>query len=715
MEAAGLSTGVVSLAFDVFDNTIRIFKFLSALVDMPKECEKYRLQLIIEYNRVLAWGKAAGLVDVPEGSTLAFALGTNATELISIVARIQWLLAEFRDINGRYENELNPNKGASEKPTNATDIDVARQISSLAVSYEARAKERRHRRGTNHILGLFDKAAQNAKEIVTHPARVRWIMVDQEAFEALLKDLHVLTERLHELMRDYREKRIDDITAKTYREMILTRNGVKDLRDMLDAVTGLVAVSSTTRRDKSAHGNDTGLQDLIRLKQISRTSETILSRLTAGDTAHFDLQQTLSDLGITVQRYTHTMWDDKFWLNEEDDQQPLRRPRGILTNPEGVDIPVWIEWKAIGNFPAGSLKDKESALRTVALAEMLHMQKPASLHVPECIGYFDDREITGVERYGWIFKMAEGSNNKTQVRSLYEILGDQNLKPTLSQRLSLAYKLCSTVLNLHAANWLHKGIFSDNIIFHFNIDKGHENYDPTRPCLSGFEFSRPEGSETTSREIDLTWDIYRWPGIQRQAPTERNSRKTYDLYSLGLVLLEIAHWEPLWKILGLTPGPSRPTNDGMFSRVGTMQIRNKKAAIDDDDEDTKSDKGDTPPTRKPAIIPSIPLSDTKQVRDWLLGTIHRQDDTTPPSGPAPFKKSGKPNPVKELRNITGDRYCEAVTRCLWAHGKDGFGVDENYDHADDGAGSDGGMIERSIKLQEAFTHYVVEELEGVVV
>jgi hypothetical protein len=68
------------------------------MVDMPKECEQCRLQLMIEYNRLLAWGEAVGLIDVPQGSHVATTLGTNAVELCSIISRIGWLLGEFRDV-----------------------------------------------------------------------------------------------------------------------------------------------------------------------------------------------------------------------------------------------------------------------------------------------------------------------------------------------------------------------------------------------------------------------------------------------------------------------------------------------------------------------------------------------------------------------------------------------------------------------------------------
>ncbi|KAH6640516.1 prion-inhibition and propagation-domain-containing protein [Chaetomium tenue] len=662
MEVAG---GVLSLTWDVFDSAVRIFKFVTALVEMPREYEQYRLQLIIEYNRVLAWGKAAGLVDVPEGSNLGTTLGSDGIELVAIVARIQWLLSEFRELNARYGNELpraakDGDKGDEKREeVQPTDMDVLKEVSSLAMSYESKKNDRRHARGTNHIRNFFEKAGHNTKDIITHPVRVRWLAIDKEAFDALLKDLHTLTERLHELMRNYREKQIDGITAKTYREMILTRNSVEDLKDMFDAVTNLISTSAGTRKEKEAHLNDRTLQDLIQLKKLSRTSETILAQLKRDNT--FDVELSLSNLGIKVPKFTDSDLTEDFEWNEHETANPefLPRPRGILVTGEG-DVPVWIEWRALGDIPPNSLKDKEAALRTVALAEMLHLPKPASLHAPECVGYFDDRESSGADRYGWLFKMPEGSDYDTRVVSLHDVLGDQRFKPSLSQRMSMASKLCSTVLNLHAVNWLHKGIFSDNVVFHFNGegDGGDQvglNYDPERLTLSGFEFSRPDGTETTARDVDVVWDLYRWPGIQRQRPTERNSKKTYDLYSLGLVLLEIAHWEKLYKV---------------------MCLGNKKVEIKDG-----------------VKVPHILLGESKSVRDWLLGVK---------SG-APFEAAGRPNPLKELRHLAGDRYWKVVERCLWAHGEKGFGVEEQAEQSND---SEVGII-----LQEAFTEHVVEELQ----
>lgn len=78
------------------------------MVDMPQDWEWCRLQLMIGYNRLLAWGDAVGLIEVPNGSHVALSLGTNAVELCDILARTAWLLEKFKEINNRWQSNLRP-------------------------------------------------------------------------------------------------------------------------------------------------------------------------------------------------------------------------------------------------------------------------------------------------------------------------------------------------------------------------------------------------------------------------------------------------------------------------------------------------------------------------------------------------------------------------------------------------------------------------------
>ncbi|KAJ2981968.1 hypothetical protein NQ176_g1696 [Zarea fungicola] len=601
----GLAIGAVSLLFDVFDNSIKIFKFLSSMVDMPRDCEQCRLRLLIEYNRLLAWGKAIGLMDTSGGANPATALGTDAAELCGIISRIEWLLSEFRDINARWKNEfhlhLNDDQSAAENS-------VAVGNSSLEVAYEKLEEQRKHLRGTSHIIRWMSSRMGEAKEILSHPRRIRWVMVDKEAFEALLKDLHILTGRLHQLAGDYRQKRIGDLAEETYRELVITKNTVSELRDMIGAVTTLIAQSKDIHAmPMDCHNrNYDYFRDLLQLKEINQAVDDTLA--SSGRENSSAAEEAFMQL-ISVTKLDGAALDYHYTYAESDggvNVSKLARRRGTFVR-DGVPVEAWIEWRSNGSISPGSAEDKKSRLRVMALAQMLSNKKPPNFCAPNCIGVVDDSAARG--RYGWIFSMPAGSHRETSLISLHCLLGQTRYKPTLAQRISLAWTLSSTLMGLHTSNWLHKGIHSGNVIFPFQ--GGHYNAD--EPILSGFDYARPETGGTTTRSLEPKWDIYRWPGIQREAPKMSTSRKTYDIYSLGLVLLEIAHWQPLHSIIGLKRWPQ-------------------------------------------------PSAQDSRIRAWLL-----KEDAY-----APFNS----DPVAALRDIAGDRYWRAVVRCIVAHGAMGLHVDE---------------------------------------
>lgn len=88
-------------------------------------------------------------------------------------------------------------------------------------------------------------------------------------------------------------------------------------------------------------------------------------------------------------------------------------------------------------------------------------------------------------------------------------------------------------------DWLHKSIRSSNVIFGYR--GGHQDY--KRPFLVGFEFSRDEKDKSTTEQDDsLECNIYRHP--DRQGPPEKRFNALHDIYSLGVVLLEIGLWKP---------------------------------------------------------------------------------------------------------------------------------------------------------------------------
>lgn len=129
---------------------------------------------------------------------------------------------------------------------------------------------------------------------------------------------------------------------------------------------------------------------------------------------------------------------------------------------------------------------------------------------------------------------------------------------SLTARIKLATAIVECVERLHAVNWLHKGIRSQNILFFRNENENEDgNVDIMKPYLSGFDYSRPaQNTEMTEKPPENpAHDLYRHPLAHGNARDSSSSspgyRKHYDIYSLGIVLLEIFFWKPIHEIVGI--------------------------------------------------------------------------------------------------------------------------------------------------------------------
>ncbi|EJT82314.1 hypothetical protein GGTG_02288 [Gaeumannomyces tritici R3-111a-1] len=134
-------------------------------------------------------------------------------------------------------------------------------------------------------------------------------------------------------------------------------------------------------------------------------------------------------------------------------------------------------------------------------------------------------------------------------------------RPPLEQRYALASALAGTLSELYRSSWLHKGIRSDNILFQPSSSPPFSSSPTTtlplppdfhrRPLLCGFDYTRHESEWATidraRRSPDVAAALYRHPAYQGAAAQGYSLR--YDLYSLGLVLLEVALWAPLSNFL----------------------------------------------------------------------------------------------------------------------------------------------------------------------
>ncbi|KAL8878801.1 MAG: hypothetical protein Q9198_003468 [Flavoplaca austrocitrina] len=235
--------------------------------------------------------------------------------------------------------------------------------------------------------------------------------------------------------------------------------------------------------------------------------------------------------------------------------------------------PVFVEWQSYRDTE--DWPDKFAEEQIIKLGEFLSIpNRPVDLLGLDCVGLFKD-SIN--DRYGVVHQLPARLRNihspiPTQSRRVYNPSSLTDLMrrvqgiADLGDRFGLAKKLMRSVVALHTCGWLHKKICPENILFFAARPNPGEvisalRKDFSRPVLVGYGLSRrddiPDEGKNDSRvsrrpdrsrfdkSSELEHSIYQHP--QKATNPYRRSRHSYDLYSLGLILLEIGLWEDLQK------------------------------------------------------------------------------------------------------------------------------------------------------------------------
>lgn len=238
--------------------------------------------------------------------------------------------------------------------------------------------------------------------------------------------------------------------------------------------------------------------------------------------------------------------------------------------------------------------------------------------------------------------------------------------------------------------------------------------------MVGFEYARLDASSEVSEapSSNPEHDIYRHPLAVGDA-CESFSR-VFDIYALGLILLEIALWRPLRKIVSpVVPELSVPSSSAASSLSAATGMKKKgsggrSSGSGSNNSSNVSDPGAGTGSGTP---PTVPLSRIVKIKEFLL------DPTTEQNIPG------------QLGFLMGERYRDAVLRCLRGDfgganedregGGEDEGVGEDYwdGHGDasSGGGYDSSAMEEMDALaegalvSEVFWRTVVTGLEAIVV
>jgi len=185
--------------------------------------------------------------------------------------------------------------------------------------------------------------------------------------------------------------------------------------------------------------------------------------------------------------------------------------------------------------------------RVHQLAAVLHRVHSTRARLLKCRGFF--RDLTSLS-YVFVFDFPDRKYNDPI--ALHDFLSDDRYagqKPSMDHRLNLALTLAIALFQFHAVGWVHKSFRSDNVIFSPGAPGAFLQADLDQLWLLGFEYAREDpgfSDNPNGPTANRKSGIYRHP--DRWGEPTRKYEKLHDVYSLGLVLLEIGLWKPISKL-----------------------------------------------------------------------------------------------------------------------------------------------------------------------
>ncbi|KAK6863867.1 prion-inhibition and propagation-domain-containing protein [Apiospora arundinis] len=526
-EAVGTALAVVGVLGQIFDGCVKAYGHFTTAAQFAEQSRGLACKLRIEEMRLVVWGRAWG---VTEGKLEAHLMDADSSRTwylggegpggvmmrslaVQILSELHRTITDGQKLRERYGLEDEAEKGSS------GDSNGSKKWATGKDALVKRPSDHGKKEGT----GGGDWSWRKEFSI-----RARWVVADKDKFTALLTDLKDYNDGLEQL---FPASRIPAIQRTWVAELLQSAK-----RDV-EQLSLLENASNEVYPKLNASAN------LKRLR-INLDNEPH-SKAAFKPTFAFKVARTT----LTVA-----------------DRDP-KRSEGLYQrndNKSESSSNVLIEWV---DYDREDLDEKFVHLRRLdQLARMMASatDRHPDLHTIDCLGYTDD---TANSRYGLVYKApgkrptaeaAAAAATTCCATTLHALISSNDLKtPDLNERVRLAQTLAVALWSLHSLDWLHKSLCSNNILFFPAPSTSSSAEDTTTasttlvpdissPYLVGFDASRPDmdtDMSVASKNPSIL-DLHRHPkslsGLAR-----RPYCKSYDVYSLGLVLLEIGLWKSL--------------------------------------------------------------------------------------------------------------------------------------------------------------------------
>ncbi|KAL4964042.1 uncharacterized protein BDV14DRAFT_175570 [Aspergillus stella-maris] len=173
-------------------------------------------------------------------------------------------------------------------------------------------------------------------------------------------------------------------------------------------------------------------------------------------------------------------------------------------------------------------------------------ERQSHVSILPCLGYLP----VGKDGYSSIIYSLPAIKADASIRTLHDYILNYP-RPALGDRFTMALSLAQTIFHIHSSGWVHKNIRSRAIIITPMSGKtllyllGWSTARPRTEQMNIWSMESQEKTATSSVDRPLEQELYRHP--ERYETITAAFTAKHDIYSVGIVLLEIALWTTMSK------------------------------------------------------------------------------------------------------------------------------------------------------------------------
>ncbi|KAL3480746.1 hypothetical protein BJX99DRAFT_220195 [Aspergillus californicus] len=501
---------------------------------------------------------ASNAVDNPELVSIHINFRTQRDRLLA------WGLG-WSDASGAQPNDID------ESLTEAGFSDVVESVMSSIQELLSEA-ERLQNKGASDLPSKGGKADSPATGLNGLPSKTNWTTAEIARSKTLLTDLTTYIDLLYDLSRS----RLDITTSsqpssksrtQSYPSPQVTtpRDNPKSYRGAsFDNAQKYKGSSSSKSKEAYGYSSFTNLHAVTQSPVFERPSlDSAFSKAPTSESRSYLIDR--SALQLTGASHDNNPPPYEIVAASTNSRVLGRMKSSALPFPhhnKDSTVSILVEYTPmVLDASSGTTHPQDERLDSVhqTLDQLLQNARVSHLALLHFLGYYIDRPNS---RYAFVYQMPvdyfpflqnptdllNGLKPKPLVSLLQQ--GEEFPMPNLETRFRLAYDLLMAVLQLRSQNMVHGNINSSNVLIFPGLINSTQNEvglteNLRRPYLTSFaQFSGNNPSPEP-----LSSSMYRHPDDKRSM--DDDAAWAYDLYSLGLILMEIGLWTPisrLWKM-----------------------------------------------------------------------------------------------------------------------------------------------------------------------